>query len=48
MAGSQFSDIKAELGNVLGRNIKIYDRFEDAIRNAGKILKIKGSVKKLK
>ena len=48
LAGSQFSDIKAELGNVLGRNIKIYDSFEDAIRNAGKILKIKGSVKKLK
>ena len=45
---SQFYDIKSELIKLFGRNLKIHDGFKDAIREACKILKIRGSTKKLK
>ena len=42
LAGAQFSDIKNELRSALGHNIKIYDSFNVAYRDACKILKIRG------
>ena len=45
---SQFYDIESELIKLFGRNLKIHDGFKDAIREACKILKIRGSTKKLK
>ena len=45
---SQFYDIKPELIKLFGRNLKIHDGFKDTIREACKILKIRGSTKKLK
>ena len=43
---SQFNDIKNDLYRVFGRNIKIYDSFDDTIRTALKLLKIRGGVGK--
>ena len=48
LACSQFSDIKQELKNVLGKNLKIHDSLNDTIRETCKILRIRGSVKKRK
>ena len=42
LACTQFSDIKAELKEVLGGNIKIYDGFDDCIRDACRVLKLRG------
>ncbi len=42
LACTHFSDIKKELRNVLGGNIKIYDSFEDGIEATCKILKLRG------
>ena len=44
---SQFSDIKSELRNVLGYNLKIHDSFSDTIYEACKILKIRSYKKKV-
>lgn len=46
LACSQFNDIKTELRNILGQNLKIYDSFSDAIRNTCKVLHIRGGVGK--
>lgn len=48
LACSQFQDIKAVLRKIYGHNLKIYDSFDDTIRETCKILKIRGSIKKLK
>ena len=42
LACSQFNDIKSELMDYFGFNTKIYDSFDDTIREACKILKIRG------
>ena len=41
LACSQFSDIKADLHKVFGRNTKIYDSFTEAFYNVCKTLKIR-------
>lgn len=46
LACSQFNDIKEELRNILGKNLKIYDSYNDAIRRTCKILKIRGGMGK--
>ena len=46
LACSQFNDIKAELHNILGKNLKIHDSYNDTIRRACKTLKIRGGVGK--
>ncbi len=46
LACSQFSDIKNELKNILGQNLKIYDSFPDTIRETCKTLKIRGGTGK--
>lgn len=48
LACSQFSDIKNELRRVFSHNLKIYDGFNDAIRDTCKTLKIRGSLPKSK
>lgn len=48
LACSQFHDIKPELKHIFGHNLKIYDSFNDTLRETCKILKIRGSLKKLK
>ena len=42
LACAQFSDIKNEIKNVLGKSIKIYDSFDITIRAIYKELKIRG------
>ncbi len=42
LACSQFEDIKPELKNIFGHNVKIYDSFDDCIRNVCKTLRIRG------
>lgn len=46
IACSQFRDIIPELRNVISNNIKIYDGSDETIRDACKILKIKGGTGK--
>lgn len=46
LACSQFNDIKPALKNIFGHNLKIYDSFNDAIRNTCKILHIRGGIGK--
>ena len=46
LACSQFNDIKTELRTVLGRNIKIYDSFDDAIKKTCKVLNLRGGTGK--
>lgn len=48
LANAQFEDIKSELKRVLGRKVKIHSSFDDTIREACKLLRIRGSVRKLK
>lgn len=48
LACAQFNDIEQELKNVLGKSLIIHDSFNDAIREACKVLKVRGSVKKKK
>ena len=45
---SQFNDIKTELREILGHNIKIHDSFDTTMREVCKCLKIRGSLRKLK
>ena len=42
LACAQFQDIKAELRNFYGHNLKIYDSFKDSLRDVCKTLKIRG------
>ncbi|MBR3248454.1 hypothetical protein IKF89_00250 [Candidatus Saccharibacteria bacterium] len=46
LACSQFNDIKVELKNIFGPNLKIHDSFNDTIRNTCKILNIRGGTGK--
>lgn len=48
LACSQFNDIKSELRACLGRNLKIYDSFNDTYRAICKILRLRGGVGKKK
>lgn len=48
LACSQFNDIKAELKDFFGQNLKIHESFDDAIRQTCKILKIRGGTGKKK
>lgn len=48
IACSQFSDIIPELKNAISKNIKIHDGVDETIRDACKILKIKGGTGKKK
>ena len=48
LACSQFNDIKSEIKKGFDRKFKIYDGFNDAIREVCKILKIRGTLSKLK
>ena len=48
LACSQFYDLRPELYNIFGQNLKIYDGFNDTIREICKILKVRGSTRKLK
>lgn len=45
---SQFYDVKPELKNIFGHNLKIYDGFNETIREVCKTLKVRGSAKKIK
>ena len=46
LACSQFNDIKVELKNIFGHNLKIHDSFSDTIRDTCKILNIRGGTGK--
>lgn len=48
LANSQLEDIKPELRRIFGRKVKIYSSFDDTIREACKLLRIRGSVRKIK
>lgn len=48
LACSQFSDIKPELKNILSKNIKIHDGFDDAVHSTCRTLSIRGGVGKKK
>lgn len=48
LACSQFYDLRPELYSIFGQNLKIYDGFNDTIREICKILKVRGSTRKLK
>ena len=48
LACSQFYDLKPTLRKIFGRNLKIYDGFDETLREACKILRVRGSAKKLK
>jgi glutamate racemase len=46
LAASQLVDIKRELQEILGRDVKIYDSFRDTLRKACKALGIRGGTGK--
>ena len=46
LAASQLVDIKRELPEIMGRNVKIYDSFRDTLRKACKALGIRGGTGK--
>lgn len=48
LANSQLEDIKPELKRFFGRKVKIYSGFDDTLREACKLLRIRGSVRKIK
>ena len=48
LACSHFDDIKAMLRHSFGQNVKIYDSFSDTIREAARVLHIRGGVPKQK
>ena len=48
LASSQFNDIKSELKSIFGQSLKIYDSFNDTIRDACKILSVRGGTGKKK
>lgn len=48
LASSQFNDIKAELKSIFGQSLKIYDSFDDTIRDVCKILNVRGGIGKKK
>lgn len=48
LACSHFSDIKTELRTCFGKNLRIYDSFDDAFRKTCKTLKLRGGAGKKK
>lgn len=44
LACSQFEDIKSEIKTTLGQSIKIYDSYDDTLRDICKTLKIRGGL----
>lgn len=48
LACSQFNDIKTELKNIFGQNLKIHDSFDETIHNVCKTLRIRGGTGKKK
>ncbi len=48
LACSQFEDIKEDLRKIYGRNLKIYDSFDNAIHDISKLLRIRGGLTKKK
>ena len=48
LACSQLEDIKPSLKRLFGRKVKIHSSFDDAIREACKLLRIRGSIRKIK
>ena len=45
---SQFEDIRTDLESIFGKRLKIYSSFDDTIREACKMLRIRGGVGKAK
>lgn len=48
LAASQLCDIKAELRMIMGQNIRIYDSFRDTLKQACRVLGIRGGTGKNK
>lgn len=48
LANSGLEDIRPDLRRLFGRKVKIYSSFDDTIREACKLLRIRGSVRKIK
>lgn len=48
LACSQLEDIRPDLKRLFGRKVKINSSFDDTIREACKLLRIRGSVRKIK
>lgn len=48
LANSQLEDIRPALKRIFGRRAKVYSSFDDTIREACKLLRIRGSVRKIK
>lgn len=46
LACAQFNDIKKELKDIFGKNLKIYDGFNEAIIKTSKLLKLRGGTGK--
>ncbi|MBR3229119.1 hypothetical protein IKF67_02730 [Candidatus Saccharibacteria bacterium] len=46
LACAQFSDIRAELSDYFGKNVKIYDSFDETLRKICKLLNIRGGIGK--
>lgn len=46
LGASQLNDIKMELNEILGQNVKIYDCYKDTLRKACRVLKIRGGIGK--
>ncbi len=43
---AQLEDVKAEIKNVLGANLKIYDSYDEAVRGVCQVLRIRGGTGK--
>lgn len=48
LACSQFQDIKPILAKYFGKNVRIYDSYNNALRQTCKTLRLRGSLKKIK
>lgn len=48
LANSQLEDIRPALRRLFGRKVKVYSSFDDTIREACKLLRIRGSIRKIK
>lgn len=46
LACSQFNDIKKELKRFFGQNVRLYDSFDDALRETCRTLKLRGGIGK--
>lgn len=46
LACSQFDDIKNDLKDIYGKNLRIYDSFEDTLKKTCKVLNLRGGIGK--